>query len=123
MLVLIVYFLLFKEFLLLLLLSVFFFSSRRRHTRYWRDWSSDVCSSDLPSAKKNATSRAAVSGESEAWIAFRSLDAPYSLRTLPGFASAGSVAPMTSRKWATALSRSSASTSAGPEVMNVTSGR
>src|SRR3712207_7092386 len=24
----------------------FFFSSRRRHTRYWRDWSSDVCSSD-----------------------------------------------------------------------------
>src|SRR3712207_6861525 len=28
--------------------SFFFFSSRRRHTRYWRDWSSDVCSSDLP---------------------------------------------------------------------------
>src|SRR3712207_8936497 len=27
---------------------MFFFSSRRRHTRYWRDWSSDVCSSDLP---------------------------------------------------------------------------
>src|SRR3712207_587223 len=27
----------------------FFFSSRRRHTRYWRDWSSDVCSSDLAS--------------------------------------------------------------------------
>src|SRR3712207_1592484 len=26
----------------------FFFSNRRRHTRYWRDWSSDVCSSDLP---------------------------------------------------------------------------
>src|SRR3712207_7260799 len=28
-------------------LCLFFFSSRRRHTRYWRDWSSDVCSSDL----------------------------------------------------------------------------
>ena len=28
----------------------FFFSSRRRHTRYWRDWSSDVCSSDLNSS-------------------------------------------------------------------------
>src|SRR3712207_8323721 len=28
---------------------LFFFSSRRRHTRYWRDWSSDVCSSDLGS--------------------------------------------------------------------------
>src|SRR6476620_495002 len=24
----------------------FVFSSRRRHTRYWRDWSADVCSSD-----------------------------------------------------------------------------
>src|SRR2546421_3908578 len=31
----------------LLLLCVFFFSSRRRHTRSDRDWSSDVCSSDL----------------------------------------------------------------------------
>src|SRR5699024_11948236 len=28
-------------------LSYFFFSSRRRHTRSKRDWSSDVCSSDL----------------------------------------------------------------------------
>src|SRR5699024_12228122 len=27
----------------------FFFSSRRRHTRSKRDWSSDVCSSDLDS--------------------------------------------------------------------------
>src|SRR5206468_8924026 len=26
---------------------IFFFSSRRRHTRSDRDWSSDVCSSDL----------------------------------------------------------------------------
>src|SRR3712207_9540385 len=29
------------------MICFFFFSSRRRHTRYWRDWSSDVCSSDL----------------------------------------------------------------------------
>src|SRR2546422_2602396 len=29
---------------------VFFFSSRRRHTRCSRDWSSDVCSSDLNSS-------------------------------------------------------------------------
>src|SRR2546422_2805885 len=28
----------------------FFFSSRRRHTRCSRDWSSDVCSSDLKEA-------------------------------------------------------------------------
>src|SRR5207253_5027080 len=27
--------------------NLFFFSSRRRHTRWPRDWSSDVCSSDL----------------------------------------------------------------------------
>src|SRR3712207_8758176 len=26
---------------------MFFLSSRGRHTRYWHDWSSDVCSSDL----------------------------------------------------------------------------
>src|SRR5690606_39551689 len=29
----------------------FFFSSRRRHTRFSRDWSSDVCSSDLRLSK------------------------------------------------------------------------
>src|SRR5437870_11874606 len=31
---------------------LFFFSSRRRHTRWPRDWSSDVCSSDLGTSKK-----------------------------------------------------------------------
>src|SRR5690349_23445096 len=30
---------------------MFFFSSRRRHTRSLRDWSSDVCSSDLSSGR------------------------------------------------------------------------
>src|SRR2546429_1991532 len=33
--------------MLYFLLCFFFFSSRRRHTRCSRDWSSDVCSSDL----------------------------------------------------------------------------
>src|SRR5947209_9404634 len=33
----------------------FFFSSRRRHTIYWRDWSSDVCSSDLSGARSDPT--------------------------------------------------------------------
>src|SRR2546422_11582941 len=32
---------------LILFVCFFFFSSRRRHTRCSRDWSSDVCSSDL----------------------------------------------------------------------------
>src|SRR5206468_10029504 len=34
----------------------FFFSSRRRHTRSDRDWSSDVCSSDLPWTSDSRTS-------------------------------------------------------------------
>src|SRR3712207_9335852 len=37
---------------------VIFFSSRRRHTRYWRDWSSDVCSSDLFEAGVPMTAQA-----------------------------------------------------------------
>src|SRR5690625_5848036 len=32
---------------------IFFFSSRRRHTRWPRDWSSDVCSSDLKEYSAN----------------------------------------------------------------------
>src|SRR5204863_6838024 len=32
----------------------FFFSSRRRHTRSLRDWSSDVCSSDLVGGSEHA---------------------------------------------------------------------
>src|SRR5207253_6232260 len=35
-------------------LSIFFFSSRRRHTSWPRDWSSDVCSSDLHALHKEA---------------------------------------------------------------------
>src|SRR5690349_24327273 len=45
----------------LLFLFFFFFSSRRRHTRSLRDWSSDVCSSDLgatrPVFAENAAAR------------------------------------------------------------------
>src|SRR3712207_4653733 len=37
---------------------MFFFSSRRRHTRYWRDWSSDVCSSDLEGTVEDIETRA-----------------------------------------------------------------
>src|SRR5437870_6515346 len=33
-------------------MNYFFFSSRRRHTRWPRDWSSDVCSSDLEERKQ-----------------------------------------------------------------------
>src|SRR5690606_41088050 len=37
----------------------FFFSSRRRHTRFSRDWSSDVCSSDLGEAEARFAAAAA----------------------------------------------------------------
>src|SRR2546430_9011599 len=36
------------------LVFFFFFSSRRRHTRFDCDWSSDVCSSDLRPARRDA---------------------------------------------------------------------
>src|SRR5690606_40401593 len=40
-----------------------FFSSRRRHTRFSRDWSSDVCSSDLTFANGNVTALTVALGE------------------------------------------------------------
>src|SRR5262245_62637773 len=42
---------------LVLFLCFFFFSSRRRHTRCLSDWSSDVCSSDLPCAHVGQNAR------------------------------------------------------------------
>src|SRR5437870_13403581 len=52
----------------------FFFSSRRRHTRWPRDWSSDVCSSDL----KYAQLVAGV-GDADSWAtdAHKWLNVPY----------------------------------------------
>src|SRR5204862_3059228 len=38
----------------------FFFSSRRRHTRSLRDWSSDVCSSDLAEYSEETASELAI---------------------------------------------------------------
>ena len=45
--------------------KVFFFSSRRRHTRLRRDWSSDVCSSDL--AAENGFDGVLVEGWNVGW--------------------------------------------------------
>src|SRR5438067_8241272 len=42
------------SYLFIYIFLFFFFSSRRRHTRSKRDWSSDVCSSDLPAQQKIA---------------------------------------------------------------------
>src|SRR5690606_41130866 len=43
-------------FFIFFLFFFFFFSSRRRHTRFSRDWSSDVCSSDLNDRRSSVTS-------------------------------------------------------------------
>src|SRR5207245_4159646 len=50
--------------------AFFFFPSRRRHTMCYRDWSSDVCSSDLdargdPEAKGSRAPRARLPGAPE----------------------------------------------------------
>src|SRR5207245_5975851 len=47
---------------------MFFFSSRRRHTRCYRDWSSDVCSSDL----KKMDERRTIEKETDAALEFLS---------------------------------------------------
>src|SRR2546422_3510838 len=44
---------------ILLFVFFFFFSSRRRHTRCSRDWSSDVCSSDLGPVPSTSCQRSA----------------------------------------------------------------
>src|SRR5204863_2465144 len=51
----------------------FFFSSRRRHTRSLRDWSSDVCSSDLPIFVGETYSVSATGGLSGNPVTFSSL--------------------------------------------------
>src|SRR5699024_12087928 len=47
---------------------VVFFSSRRRHTRSKRDWSSDVCSSDLDNAAREANTDGVVTAEEAAAV-------------------------------------------------------
>src|SRR6266550_4777786 len=42
---------------------LFFFSSRRRHTRCSRDWSSDVCSSDLSGSLTNTATVSAATAD------------------------------------------------------------
>src|SRR5690606_40379753 len=45
-------------------LRLLFFSSRRRHTRFSRDWSSDVCSSDLSTGGDRPLTTAALAAAS-----------------------------------------------------------
>src|SRR5699024_11821160 len=50
----------------LVLSLLFFFASRRRHTRSKRDWSSDVCSSDLMEGNYHKATRQ--DGETEPFV-------------------------------------------------------
>src|SRR6266508_5268405 len=61
------------------MIFVFFFSSRRRHTRWPRDWSSDVCSSDL---RVNIEAIQGASREGEGFIQFVPNDPDKAARTL-----------------------------------------
>src|SRR5690625_7568521 len=58
----------------MVVLSCFFFSSRRRHTIWPRDWSSDVCSSDLEPGQEmfdnERPTPKVMSGATSAMIAF-----------------------------------------------------
>src|SRR3712207_3105711 len=58
----------------------FFFSSRRRHTRYWRDWSSDVCSSDLLGGSRSDAEDALQDVFLRAYNALRVDDRPVALK-------------------------------------------
>src|SRR5260370_13516771 len=70
-------------------LAGFFFSSRRRHTRFKCDWSSDVCSSDLPLAAAprlfNEVGRGLIFGfVVRLFVAFRAGAFPASERLVAG---------------------------------------
>src|SRR5215203_6540715 len=67
--------------------SSFFFSSIRRHTGYWRDWSSDVCSSDLSS--RLGDHRDGIGGEPDRGLLDRGAWIGIGKRVLPHAAPAG----------------------------------
>src|SRR5690606_40377996 len=68
-----------------------FFSSRRRHTRFSRDWSSDVCSSDLPSANAAGAEFAGVTVSTEGAVNVSYADG--SVEAIGSVAVAGFIAP------------------------------
>src|SRR3989449_27921 len=67
--------------------SFFFFSSRRRHTRCSRDWSSDVCSSDLavPRRLSHVFTYAVPPGHPGPWIPGMRVRVPFGRSTLTGY--------------------------------------
>src|SRR5947209_20300386 len=67
---------------------MFFFSSRRRHTSYWRDWSSDVCSSDLTANELQSRAREHLEQqEAELEARRKELGVDDDVKTVPGVTS------------------------------------
>src|SRR5256885_7728162 len=62
-------------------MCIFFFSSRRRHTRLQGDWSSDVCSSDLPMSTPSTRTWPLLGCSSRLMVRSR-LDLPAPLRPM-----------------------------------------
>src|SRR6266542_1409529 len=60
----------------------FFFSSRRRHTRCYRDWSSDVCSSDL-GVSRTVIREAMILLEEDHWLENRPGNGRFVTSTVP----------------------------------------
>src|SRR2546422_5386376 len=54
--------------------NFFFFSSRRRHTRCSRDWSSDVCSSDLATRWLALARAAGIEDAQNLWLRQRAAE-------------------------------------------------
>src|SRR5690242_21474158 len=71
------YIFIYMFYVFIILFVFFFFSSRRRHTRLTCDWSSDVCSSDLPRGTTELISSTCLNGSlrergfSENWCGVR----------------------------------------------------
>src|SRR2546421_7201068 len=77
--------------------AFFFFSSRRRHTRSDRDWSSDVCSSDLIAVRTDVTDLASVQALAER--AFDAFGRVHVLCNNAGVALWGGLETATHRDW------------------------
>src|SRR3712207_279761 len=80
-----------------------FFSSRRRHTMYWRDWSSDVCSSDL---RRSDAYPCATGGGIPCWTSRHDV--------VPAGADSGGVRPVIVRNRASRLAVAYRGSSASP---------
>src|SRR5713101_1962990 len=111
----------------------FFFSSRRRHTRLTCDWSSDVCSSDLPVTALNGVvfTLSGVAVEGETWNASvgNGNDASYTVGHLQGlsdvlnaFASTSTISGL-DRSGYVALRKGSLITVASSNTLTATSSR